>query len=168
MRYLLVLSALGVMSAPGGLVAQRLPAPFPSVSQRPEARAPNPDTIRPPGNPVGTVVGGVLGGTAVFFLGAIVGGNVENRYFPCHCDDPGLRGVLWGAAIGESVGLAIGAHVGNGRRGNLALDLLASAGVGAAGIATIVLAGNNGTGLLLIPVAQLATVALAELAVGRR
>lgn len=153
-------------AAPGALGAQRLPAPFVSVSQRTRAPAPSLDTIRPPGNPLGTVVGGVLGGAAGFFAGAMVGGSVENRFFPCHCDDPGLMGVLWGAAIGESVGLAVGAHVGNGRRGNLGEDLVASLGMGAVGIA--VAFGVGEAGLLFVPVVQVVAVATTELTAGRR
>jgi hypothetical protein len=108
----------------------------------------------------------VLGGAAGFFAGAMVGGSVENRFFPCHCDDPGLMGVLWGAAIGESVGLAVGAHVGNGRRGNLGEDLVASLGMGAVGIA--VAFGVGEAGLLFVPVVQVVAVATTELTAGRR
>jgi hypothetical protein len=109
--------------------------------------------MRPPEDPLGTVVGGVLGGAAGFFAGARFGAGVENSHF-------------WGAAIGESVGLAVGAHVGNGRRGNLGEDLVASLGVGAVGVAIVLSLGE--TGLLLAPVVQVAAVATTELTAGRR
>src|SRR5262249_19887438 len=38
-------------------------------------------------------LGGMVAGT---YLGT----HIENRYFPCHCDDPGLKGFLIGAPAG--------------------------------------------------------------------
>src|SRR5512147_2840703 len=95
--------------------AQRLPAPFFTLrDQTPQVDQALPTAGRP-GNVATVVFGGILGGTAGLFGGAMLGSRMEG---PCHCDDPGLMGAVYGGLIGEAVGLALGAHLGDGLQGN--------------------------------------------------
>ena len=55
-----------------------------------------------------TIGGAILGGLAGFYLGATVGSHLEPD---CRCDDPGLRGLLIGGAIGTGVGAYLGVLV---------------------------------------------------------
>jgi hypothetical protein len=58
---------------------------------------------------VGKVIVGVLvGGTVGFFAGGYTGIAIENKFNPCHCDDPGLKGAIIGAPIGAVVGAIAG------------------------------------------------------------
>ena len=59
------------------------------------------------------IVGGVLGGAAGLYLGGAAGAWLENEYFPCRCDDPGLQGMLIGAAVGLGVGIPVGVFLGD-------------------------------------------------------
>ena len=49
-----------------------------------------------------------LGG---LFAGGFTGGLIENAWFRCTCDDPGLRGVMIGAPIGAVVGGIVAFHL---------------------------------------------------------
>ncbi|MBA2565773.1 MAG: hypothetical protein H0V09_10170 [Gemmatimonadetes bacterium] len=65
-----------------------------------------------------------------------------------------------GAAVGESVLLPLGVHVANGRQGNFGLELLASLGIGAAGVGLAV-ATDNGLPLIpVVPAQLLASIAI--------
>lgn len=162
---ILVLILLSLVATPGAALAQRLEPSFPSLElAAPAAVEQHPVSVSRASNPAGMVAGALLGGTAGFFAGAMIGGSLENRYWPCSCDDPGLLGAVYGALIGETVGLATGAHLGNGRRGNLGLDVLMSAGVAVLGVAMF--SGGDGTGLIAVPLGQLVAVALTEVSAG--
>ena len=52
------------------------------------------------------VLGAALGGVGGFFGGGYLGARMEGD--GCHCDDPGLKGVLIGAPIGAAVGAIVG------------------------------------------------------------
>ena len=57
----------------------------------------------------GKIIAGVLiGGTVGLFAGGYTGIAIENKFNPCHCDDPGLMGALIGAPIGAVVGALAG------------------------------------------------------------
>jgi hypothetical protein len=52
------------------------------------------------------VLGAAVGATAGFFAGGYLGAAIEGNR--CHCDDPGLKGVLIGAPIGAAAGGVLG------------------------------------------------------------
>jgi hypothetical protein len=104
----------------------------------------------------GAIVGGGLGGLAGIGVGIFV---AENKH--CVSDEYcGLLEALLSVVIGESIGLAVGTHYGSRGRGSLTGEILASVGVGLAG--TILGAYAGGWPILLVPVAQLATVLALE------
>jgi hypothetical protein len=79
------------------------------------------------------VAGGILGGGAGFVGGMFAGASDLSRR-NCTGEDCGLANAILGSMIGESVGLAVGAHYGSRGRGNLAIQLLTSTAIGAAGL----------------------------------
>jgi hypothetical protein len=116
---------------------------------------------------VGAAVGlGLLGWGA----GALVGRLIQGH---CYEDFCGWEGVFYGGAAGGGLGLAVGAHLGNRRRGNLALDVLTSGAVWALGYATMrsCVKNSDGLGLLItaitLPPTQLAATVLVERATSR-
>lgn len=143
----------------GTLHAQRLSeSPFLSLDQPPtvtdrSSRA-FPSREGPPALLVG---GGVLGGVAGLFAGAVVGGWLTEH----DCEDCGLAGVVYGGIAGWSVGIPMGVHMVNGRRGSYGRSLLASLGIGTVGLAAA-FATNSGAVLLTVPVAQIVTSVLIE------
>jgi hypothetical protein len=56
------------------------------------------------------IAGAVFGGALGFFVGGFVGYKLD-RAKGCGCDDPGLRGILFGAPIGAVAGAILGAKV---------------------------------------------------------
>ena len=104
-------------------------------------------------------------GTAGFFGGVWIGAEINRNCTGEFCE---LGGAAIGGMVGETLGLAIGAHLGNRHRGNIGLDLLTSAGVAAGGIAIAVGNDNNAGGILLVTaVVQLAATVVVERGVGR-
>jgi hypothetical protein len=114
--------------------AQQLPAGFYSVE--PERRVlPQAGSV-PAQRGVGwPIVGGLLAGSAGFWAGAFIAGAIADKN--CDGEDVGclLHSILAGAAIGESLLLPAGIHVGNGRRGTFPLELGASVGLAGLGVA---------------------------------
>lgn len=80
----------------------------------------------------GGVGGGIVGGTVGVF-GGMLAGVAFAHTGTCAGEDCSLGQALVGAALGECIGVAVGAHVGSAGRGNLALAMLTSVGIGAAG-----------------------------------
>lgn len=117
-------------------------------------------------NTVFMVVGGVLGGTAGLFGGAIIGGRLGGGNSICYDDPCGLEEALLGAVIGETVLLPLGVHLANHSRGNYGYSLLGALAVGAAGIG---LAGATDSAelLLAIPIGQIISSVLIERATSR-
>jgi hypothetical protein len=77
--------------------------------------------------------------------------------------------IFLGAATGTT-GLALGVHLGNGRRGNFALDLLTASGVWATGFVLFVASDNQDLAIplaVLVPIGQLAATTAVERAKGR-
>ncbi len=106
--------------------------------------------------------GFLVGGAAGYGLSSGCSGDVF-----CH-----LPAVFFGAAAGGTFGMALGVHLGNRRRGNLAIDCLAGAGVWTIGIVTLVTTSQwkpPATTVLAIavPVAQLVTTVWVEQATSR-
>jgi len=105
-------------------------------------------------------------GMAGFTLGAIIGAQFEGSCQELECFDEAF---VVGSALG-SIGVATGIHLGNGSRGNIWLDLLASVGSGMAG-AGIALAIDDDPGSAIVAVTtvvvQLALTTEVERATGR-
>jgi hypothetical protein len=134
--------------------AQRaLPAPYLSIQQG----ASNARLIA--FGLLGGAAGMVVGGLA----GAVIGANDD--------DDPdsewvnALRGSVIGGSIGESISLAAGVHLANGRRGNFLLGTLASLAIGAAGTALVIENQDPPAAPIILtatPIAQLIATILIE------
>jgi hypothetical protein len=77
------------------------------------------------------IVGGILAGGAGFLVGGFSGAACTTTR---HADFSSIGGFIVGAPIGEMIGLPIGVHLGNGRRGNFPLVFLASVGIAGTGI----------------------------------
>src|SRR5213080_2926597 len=71
---------------------------------------------------------GVLGWGA----GALAGHFAQGDCYEDFCE---LEGIFYGGAAGGGLGLALGAHLGNRRRGNFPLDVLTSGAGGGVGYA---------------------------------
>lgn len=106
---------------------------------------------------VGGLLGGAVGGVAGYGAAILI---VRSKRCSGNDEFCGLGDALLSIVVGESIGLAVGAHYGSRGRGSLVGASLASAGVGVAGSVLAVLSG--GPALVLVPVAQLATVLLLE------
>ena len=135
-----------------------------------------PDTIEAPADTsseahLGKVyAGGVLLGLTGFFAGGLTGYFVSRG--GCAGEDYcGLEGFLIGAAVGGTLGMGYGVHLGNGRRGSLPLVLLTGAGIWGVGIGAAALSGWDDplTGIVAIgvPIVQLLGTVAVERATGR-
>jgi hypothetical protein len=113
------------------------------------------------------IAGGALAGTAGFFAGALVGGSIADGGIfgeeGCDVEDLGclINGILAGAAIGESILLPVGVHLGNGRRGNFPVGLVTSMGLAGLGVAAAY-AVNDPAPLVPAAVVQLVVGVLLE------
>jgi hypothetical protein len=123
--------ALLMLTTTARVTAQQL---FVAVEPRPAVPAQL--TVDPP--PTGRLVAGALAGGAA---GALAGGLLAGglRFLgPCDdqdgCIDRYADWAFSGAVLGQSVGLPLGVHLANGRQGRLPPALLASAGIGTAGL----------------------------------
>ncbi|MEO5818502.1 MAG: hypothetical protein ABIT20_24750 [Gemmatimonadaceae bacterium] len=115
-----------------------------------------------PVNMWGGVAGRVLGGGAGFFGGMMLGASEISRR-SCTGEDCGLANAIIGSMIGESVGLAVGAHYGSRGRGNLAIQMLTSTAIGAAGLYSAWYAEGAAPIILgAVPVVQLLAVMAME------
>jgi hypothetical protein len=128
--------------APSSPEMQPLAAPRPRQTQ-----------LRAPGDVTGRVIPGLLGGVTGLLLGAVGGYALEQLTVGCSHDFCGFAGAVFGAWIGESVGMAKAVHRAGDKEGALGLGVLTNLGVGLAGAA---LANTtDGFTLLLTPPAQL-------------
>jgi hypothetical protein len=96
-------------------------------------------------------LGGLGAATVGTFGGALVGAKATTRY---PCEDCGLEGLIYGGVAAGSTLLPLGVHLANGRRGNYRAALLASLGIGAAGLG-VAIASQEGAVMLAVPVLQL-------------
>lgn len=165
----LVPALLALWLLPGAtLDGQQTP---PSV-EPPSDTLPAPKRLPPPAgaaergtHPALLVGAGLLGGTVGFFGGALAGANVA-----CAEEEPdefcGLIGGFWGAAVGTTVGIPLGVHLANGRRGDYPLSQLASVGIAAGLIGAVFLSGDEDTAaaflLPAVPVGQILASILIE------
>ncbi len=151
------LALLVLACAATGAHAQRVadlrPAPWS------ETRAPmlvaNPGFLAQGADPPATtgtlVLGGSLGAVLGFVGGAFLGYHAErNGGWSCKCDDPGLAGLLYGAAIGSSFAVPTAVHLANDRRGSYGRSLGASLLIGALGVAGLHAGSDSEVGLLFL------------------
>jgi len=124
-----------------------------------------PDQAEP--SAAGAVFGGILGGV----VGGGVGvGLAVALASESGCYEADCLGYLLVPLLLEPVGMALGTHLGNQRRGSFSLDVLLSfltLGVGF-GIDANSDSGAGGPGLALVAVLQLTAVVITERATGRR
>lgn len=100
---------------------------------------------------------GLLGGAAGMVGGAYLGSSAEG----CGTPPCGAAG-LTGAALGEVLGMSLGVHLANGRRGAWAADLMAALASGVAGgmvLARILPATGTANDLVLVSVPLIQIVA---------
>jgi hypothetical protein len=108
-------------------------------------------------------VGGGVVGVPVGIVGGLLAGVAMANIGTCTGEDCSLGAALVGAAVGEAIGLAVGAHVGSAGRGNLALAVLTSVGISAAGaLALRHPSGASPSIVVAIPVLQLVSVLALE------
>jgi hypothetical protein len=154
MRRTILALMLGIATVATPGEAQRLASPLSPQADTPAATpivlgVPLP-RARPARSPVVLALGGVLAGTAGTFGGAWIG----NKITKDACEDCFLEGLIYGGVAGGSALLPLGVHIANGHRGNYGASLLASLGIGAAGLAVAV-ASQEGAVMLSVPVLQL-------------
>ena len=169
MRELALLCVL-VTLAVGRVVSQRLPPPLPSVltngfpgTTAPVQVAPEPGIVSTLGAAAGL---GLLGWGA----GALAGRAIQANCVGDLCE---VEGIIYGGAAGGGLGVAVGAHLGNRKRGNFVLDVLTSGAVWALGYALMRSSVNNNddVGLaitaIVLPPTQLVATVLVERATSR-
>lgn len=106
-------------------------------------------------------------------LGFFAGGYAALEATKDDCDEfECIDTVVYGAAAAGTIGVGIGSHLGNGRRGNVVLDILMAVGIWGAGIGPLIIAGdpNNAYGTIMfisVPIAQVLVTTTVERAVGR-
>jgi hypothetical protein len=127
--------ALLLLATPAPILAQQPPALLlTQTEQSPNASAQLAMKERPTGR---LMVGGLAGGAAGALAGGLLAGGLC-ALGPCDDQDGCLdRYADWavsGAVLGQSLGLALGVHLANDRQGRLPPALLASAGIGTAGL----------------------------------
>lgn len=113
------------------------------------------------------IVGGLALGTAGWFAGALLALEIEKDCGEglCVLDEV----IFLGAATGTT-GLALGVHLGNGRRGNFLLDLLTAGAVWGTGFVIFIASDNQDLAIplaVLVPIGQLAATTAVERAKGR-
>lgn len=177
---LLIPTTLEGQTAPvlpaGSASAQVLSGPRPSAFLRPvpaSASQPTAGAVaigrRKQQNPALLAAGGLVGGAAGFFGGALVG------VAACQCDDveglDDLEAAIIGAAAGAALGIPLGVHLANGRRGNLAYSLLASAALTTVGLLVAANADDDtatAVALVAIPVSSIVASIVIERKTGDR
>ena len=104
-------------------------------------------------NAVGGVIGGLLGGVGGALAGTMIAVQSSSGCKAEYCQ---LGPALLGFGLGESIGLAVGTHLGARGRGDVALSALTSMGIMVGGVLVSVAVGEGRMALPLIPLAQLA------------
>jgi hypothetical protein len=114
--------------------------------------------------PIPTLVGGFVGGVTGFVVGMAIAGRTARG---CRGEFCGLGDYLLGITIGESVGLATGAHIASRsrRHEHIIMTTLSSAGILVGGGFVAAALGQWGLAPIMIPmvpVLQLAAAAMIE------
>jgi hypothetical protein len=115
-------------------------------------------------SPVGTIIGGAVGGVAGALLGVAIAAQASRG---CQGEFCGLGEGIIGFGLGESIGLAVGAHIGSRspRHENIFLTSLSSVGIlvgGVLGAVALDRAGGAGIMIPLTPALQLAAALAIE------
>lgn len=137
-------------------VVERLPLPLPqSLPHSLPHLLPLPLDSVVRAHPAKMALGGLIGGAAGLYLGGVLGANLGGGALSggdvrSGWDDL-ANAVLFGA-IGESLGMALGVHLANHRRGSYWWDALAVAGTG---FILLIPAASIDNAWVIIPVAQL-------------
>lgn len=138
------------VSEPGAIdVAAR------ASTERLARSAPRDSVVR--AHPAKMVVGGLIGGAAGLYLGGVFGANLSGGGLSGNDVGGGdswndLGNALLFGAIGESLGMALGIHMANDRRGSYWRDAIAVAGTG---FIMLIPAATIDHAWVIIPVAQL-------------
>lgn len=152
-RFVLV-PATAVMSPPAVSARSGEVVDIASVERLPRA-VPRDTVVR--AHPAKMVVGGLLGGAAGLYLGGVFGANLSGGGLSANDVGGGgswndLGNALLFGAIGESLGMALGIHLANDRRGSYWRGAVAVAGTG---IIMLIPAVSIDNAWVIIPVAQL-------------
>lgn len=99
-------------------------------------------------SPVGTIIGGVAGGVVGAFVGLALGARSAEG---CHGEECGLLNAILGFALGESLGVGVGAHLGSRstRHENVILTTLTSTAILVGG--TFLGAAMQQAGAVMVP-----------------
>lgn len=100
------------------------------------------------------------------FAGAYTGVYLASKQ-RCSGEACGLAAAGLGFLVGESIGVAVGTHIGAGGKGNLLLETVVTTAITAAGVAVMAGYHNSSSSaipitLVLVPLAQLAAVLAIE------
>ena len=96
--------------APSAVRLWSASAPVVTSAPAEPASAPAPQAeLRRPTGKLAAV--GLLAAAGSFVAGAYLGGLVENEFYPCTCDDPGLRGLVRGAIILPQIAIPLSVHL---------------------------------------------------------
>lgn len=152
-RFVLV-PAAALLSPPATVARTVDVADRASVERLPRA-VPRDSVVR--AHPAKMVVGGLLGGAAGLYLGGVFGANLSGGGLSANDVNGGdtwndLGNALVFGAIGESLGMALGIHLANDRRGSYWRGAVAVAGTG---IIMLIPAVAIDNAWVIIPVAQL-------------
>jgi hypothetical protein len=160
-----ILALLGFLTSVRQAQGQFLPEQIQTAALSGAARLPTDTTpYREDAGLAG--LGAILGGALGFIAGGVIGGYLAEGS-TCESDRCGLEEVFTGALVGEVVGIGLGAHVGNGRRGSALAPVAASLGVLlVAGVVENQGGLPDGT-LIFVPMMQIAAAVITETAVGR-
>jgi hypothetical protein len=138
-------------------LAAQVPPPAHFVTWQPAAPAPamlvdRADSTHPSANGSGMALGGITG----LAVGFVTGGSIGSALYDTGSSesDDQLAAAIIGGYLLASLTIPAGVHLGNHSRGNLAADVLVSALVGAVGLG-VSAATDNGTPLLVVPIAQI-------------
>jgi hypothetical protein len=114
---------------------------------------------------IAPVLSGLGLGAVGFFGGALVGAGLSEGCDGYYCE---LGSAALAALIGESVGMGIGVHLGNRRRGSLGLDILTAAGSATGALIVLnAVEDDEGDLLLLALVLQTTATVTVERTTGR-
>ena len=97
---------------------------------------------------------GFLGSALGLLIGVPAGFAVERALYAHDDEYSGLLGAFLGAAAGTALLPPVAVHLANGRRGNLAVSLGASAGAGALVVGNVFYRGTDGAILFALPLVQ--------------
>lgn len=165
----LSLCALLVTLPVARVVSQRLPPQLPSTLSYGFRSTATPVQVGSEPSGGSTLVAALGLGALGWGVGALAGHVIQGHCYEEFC---AWKGIFYGGAAGGGLGLAVGAHLGNRRRGNFALDVLTSGAVWGLGYAMMrsSIKNNDGLGLgitaIALPPTQLVATVLVERATG--